>query len=161
MKRAGNVRAGVEIAAVIAAGAAGVWMAVQPARNPDNPAREAQAAHSAVNADVAEVLSHVATRINSSLPRMVDSETRLENTHPGNRNFRYTYTFVHFAAKDIDASQVQRALQRRLLNSFCNSRDMRRAFVDNGVQVTHAYFGNDGKPVLEIVLMPSQCGELD
>lgn len=101
-------------------------------------------------------LLKTASDLNSKLPVMVDSETRLDSTLGLNKTFRYNYTLVNHLSAELSAAQLDSTLGQKLLNNVCTSREM-ASFVDNGVAVSYAYFGNDGKQITVITVAPSQC----
>jgi hypothetical protein len=104
-----------------------------------------------------EALLKTASEINSKLPMMVDSETRLDSTVGLNKSFRYNYTLINYASSSVSASELNSALGQKLINNVCTSKEM-QVFVKNGVTVSYAYFGNDGNQVTIISVAPSQCG---
>lgn len=103
-----------------------------------------------------EALLKTANEINSKLPMMVDSDTRLDSTAGLNKSFRYNYTLVNHTSSSVSASDLESALGQRLINKVCTSKET-QVFVKNGVTFSYAYFGNDGKQVTVISVTPSQC----
>lgn len=104
-----------------------------------------------------EALLKAASEINSKLPMMVDSETRLDSTVGLTKSFRYNYTLINYASSGVSASDLNSGLSQKLINNVCTNKEM-QIFVKNGVTVSYAYFGNDGKQVTIISVAPSQCG---
>lgn len=103
-----------------------------------------------------EVLLKAADKLNSKLPMMVDANTRLDSTIGLNERFRYNYTLVNYSSAQISSSQIHNVLGQKLVNNVCTNKEM-QAFVNNGVTVSYAYFGNDGKEITVISIAPSQC----
>ena len=102
------------------------------------------------------VLIKAASKINANLPMMVDSETRLDSTIGINKEFRYNYTLINYSANEIDPKAIVDAMQDKLINNVCTSKDM-AIFVKNSIPVTYAYFGKNGKEIAVITISPSQC----
>ena len=103
-----------------------------------------------------EALLKTASEFNSKLPMMIDSETRLDSTMGLNKGFRYNYTLVNHTSDTVSASELNNALGQNLINNVCTSEEM-RVFVENGVTVSYAYFGGDGRQITIITVAPSQC----
>ena len=87
---------------------------------------------------------------------MVDSETRLDSTVGINRQFRYNYTLVNYAAEELDPAAIKNGMQPKLINNFCSNDDM-KFFVENKVPLTYAYFGKNGKQITIITISADQC----
>lgn len=102
------------------------------------------------------VLIQAANQINQNLPMMVDSETRLDSTVGINNQFRYNYTMINYPAEELDSKAFKEAMQPQLINSVCTTKEM-EVFMKNGVPVTYAYHGKNGKQVTTITIHPSQC----
>jgi protein TonB len=103
-----------------------------------------------------EVLLRTASELNSRLPMMVDSDTRLDSTTGTNNTFRYNYTLVNYASSTISASELTSAIGQTLVNKVCTSKDT-ESFLRSGVTVSFAYFGNDGKQIALLSVAPSEC----
>lgn len=103
-----------------------------------------------------EVLLKTANELNAKLPIMVDANTRLDSTIGLNEQFRYNYTLVNYSSSQVSGSQIESAMGQKLVNNVCTSKEM-QVFVKNGVTVSYAYFGNDGKQIAVISVTPSQC----
>ncbi len=101
-------------------------------------------------------LGKAASELNAKLPMMVDAETRLDSSMGTNKTFRYNYTLVNHTSSTVSPAQVVEALERKLTNNVCTSSDM-KVFVNNGVVVSYAYFGSDGKQIAIITVPPAKC----
>lgn len=101
-------------------------------------------------------LMRTADKLNKNLPIMVDSETRLDSTVGINRQFRYNYTLVNYAAEELDPAAIKNGMQPKLINNFCSNDDM-KFFVENKVPLTYAYFGKNGKQITIITISADQC----
>jgi hypothetical protein len=108
-------------------------------------------------ADIEALLRNTASELNARLPMLVDAETRLDSSIGTNKTFRYNYTLLAHTSANLSARDLQSHLQQKLLNRFCASKEM-ALYITNGVVVTYAYSGNDGRPIGAITIHPSQCG---
>jgi hypothetical protein len=104
-----------------------------------------------------EVLFQTASKLNEKLPMMVDSETRWDSTIGINKAIRYNYTLINYSASNITAQDLNNALGQKIVNNVCTTKAM-QVFVKNGVTVSYAYYGNEGKQITVISVVPSQCG---
>ena len=102
------------------------------------------------------VLMQAASQINKNLPIMVDTETRLDATVGINKQFRYNYTLVNYTAEELDPNAIIEAMEEKIINSVCTTKEM-EVFVNNGVPVTYAYHGKNGKQLTTITVQPVQC----
>ncbi len=104
-----------------------------------------------------EVLLKTANDLNAKLPMMVDSETRLDSSVGLHHSFRYNYTLVNYTSFDISAADLRDAMEQKLINSVCTTTEM-QVFIKNGVTVSYAYYGSDGRQISVISVSPAQCG---
>lgn len=102
------------------------------------------------------VLMQAASQINQNLPMMVDSETRLDSTVGINKTFRYNYTMINYPVEELDPKGFSEAMRPQIVNSVCTTKEM-EVFMKNGVPVTYAYHGKNGKQLTTITVEPSQC----
>ena len=87
---------------------------------------------------------------------MVDSETQLDNVIGVNNIFRYNYTLVNYSSSDISAQDIKSSMEEKIINNVCTTEEM-QVFIGNGVTVNYAYYGNKGKLITVISVLPSQC----
>ena len=102
------------------------------------------------------VLIKTASELNKNLPMMVDSETRWDATIGINKKFRYNYTMINYTAEDIDVDSFRGAMQPTLINMVCTTKEM-DVFTKNGIPVTYAYYGKNGKQITTITVKPVEC----
>ena len=108
-------------------------------------------------AELNSVLMRAASELNKNLPMMIDSETRFDSSVGINKQFRYNYTLINYAAEDLDPSAIQSTMEPKLKNTVCTTKEM-EVFVKNNVPVTYAYHGKNGTQVAVITVQPSACG---
>lgn len=104
--------------------------------------------------EIDAVLVQAASRINKNLPMMVDSATRLDSTVGFNKQFRYHYTMINYPAEELDPKGFADIMRPQLIKKVCTTME---SFMNNGVSVTYAYYGKNGKQFTTITVQPSQC----
>ncbi len=102
------------------------------------------------------VLMQAASQINQNLPMMIDSETRLDSTVGINKKFRYNYTMINYSVEELDPKSFSETMRPQLVNAVCTTKEM-EVFMKNGVPVTYAYHGKNGKQLTTITVEPLQC----
>jgi hypothetical protein len=102
-------------------------------------------------------LLQTASKLNERLPMMVDAETRWDSTVGIDKTMRYNYTLINYSASNLPVQEFRGALEAKLVNNVCTTKEM-QVFVKNGVTVTYAYYGNEGKEITVIAVEPSRCG---
>ena len=103
-----------------------------------------------------EELTKSVSQINANLPRMVDTETRLDSAVGSNKNLRYNYTLVNYSEKTLSADALNNAVGKNIVNEVCTAKET-KVFIKNGVTISFAYHGNEGKQITVISVAPSQC----
>jgi hypothetical protein len=104
-----------------------------------------------------EALQKAAGQMSAKLPMMVDSDTRWDSIMGINKTLRHNYTLVNYSASAVSADDIKNGFGKILVNRVCTSEEM-QVFVKNGVTVSYAYYGNEGKQIIVISIAPSQCG---
>jgi uncharacterized protein YdbL (DUF1318 family) len=104
-----------------------------------------------------EALQKAAGQMSAKLPMMVDSDTRWDSIMGINKTLRHNYTLVNYSASAVSADDIKNGFGQKLVNRVCTSEEM-QVFVKNGVTVSYAYYGNEGKQIIVISIAPSQCG---
>lgn len=106
---------------------------------------------------IAADLLKAASEINAKAPMMVDSDTRFDNVVALNMSFRHNFTLVNYSASSGSVKDLSDSLEPMIVHNVCASKDM-QVFLKNGVTLFYAYYGNDGKEITVISVIPSQCG---
>ncbi len=99
-------------------------------------------------------LQKTASRMNTTLPRMVDAGTRLDNTLVLGETFVYNYTLIHYNSTELSANDISTFLTTALLNNYCTTDT---SFVKMGVSADYNYYGNDAKFIGKVAVAPNQC----
>lgn len=106
---------------------------------------------------IEELLWKNANDLNAKLPTMVSSDIRLDSAVGVGRVFRYNYTLLNHSSSDVSAKDIDNAFGGKMIvNKVCTSKEV-QVFVRNGVTMSYAYYGNDGKQITIISVAPSQC----
>lgn len=108
---------------------------------------------------ITEVLRVTSSEINSKLPIMIDSETRIDSTVVLNKNLQYNITLINYPSFSVSASELNNAFGQTIINNVCAEKRA-QTFRKHDVTVSYAYFGNDGKKITTISVLPSQCGDI-
>ena len=101
-------------------------------------------------------LAEVSRQMNATLPKMIDAETRLDETAVIDGGLQSHYTLVNYAAKEIDQADFRKRVQPKLVGVFCKSEQI-RAFRAANVPFSYAYFGNDGEHIVTILVAAPLC----
>jgi len=101
-------------------------------------------------------LIELANEMNKTLPRMGDSETRMDNTaaHPNN-TFRYTYTLVNIDKESIDIIGFKKLLEPHIINELKANPQMQWQR-DNKVTLDYYYKDKNGIHLFTITVKPEQ-----
>lgn len=104
-----------------------------------------------------DVLSHSVERLNATLPKMIDSVTRLEDVHLGMGNeIIYDYTLTNISSAKVDKNRAYAIMRRLLIMHSCGNRFV-RAWMNNDWAFDSRYNGSDGKLITEVKLQKSDC----
>ncbi len=106
--------------------------------------------------DFNQILIETVSELNSNLPMMVDSETRLDNVVGFNKILKYNNTLINYTASEISPSDVFNALDKKITNSVCTSKAM-KIFLDNDITISYSYGGKNGKYIMDIEVSKSKC----
>ena len=101
-------------------------------------------------------LVKLASDMNKTLPMMVDSETRLDNTTAcPNNTFQYSYTLINYDKESIDVIELKRTLEPHIVNQLKSSPQMQWQR-DNKVTLDYYYKDKNGIYLFTITVKPEQ-----
>lgn len=101
-------------------------------------------------------LAQLAAKINSTLPRMVDSATRLDKAIAGpGGSITYLYTMPGQAVADFDLSKAAEAA-KMIKAHACGSPPL-LALLKNGARATYIYRDADGKDIVRTDVRLIDC----
>lgn len=109
--------------------------------------------------EIDSTLRQLTQQINRRTPMKVDADTRLDrvNAEPGPR-LVYEYTLVGMRSDQVSEAALRKALTPALHERLCAAGDV-RGFLRNGVSLSYAYRGSDGKPIGDISFTPDACAQ--
>jgi hypothetical protein len=99
-------------------------------------------------------LVEMSDRINATLPRQVDKDTRLDTTiaGPGNR-LTYLYTLPALSTEDVDSMEFSKIMRPVLVNGYRTNPDM-ATFRNNQVELHYQYRDKSGGTIATIMVSP-------
>ncbi len=103
-------------------------------------------------------MARISESLNKQLPKMINSETRLDKTTVGpGKRFSYFYTMVNYKGSEFDREDLKQSIGAKIRDSACTEKSL-QAFFEKGLTIVYSYSGNDGAPAFEIPVNPSDCG---
>jgi len=107
---------------------------------------------------VHQKLLAMASQSNGNGPRMVDSNTRLDNIDVTGLRLRYNYTLVN-SAEDIDSnfSDTKKRLKFVFAEKLCAIVSWKNDLLDNGVIVEYAYKSKSDRFIGSISISHEDC----
>jgi len=103
-----------------------------------------------------KVLAKQADKINRNLPMMVDSVTKMLDIHGINNTVTTDYKLVNVLAKQVDTTQFNRVMKKKLLNNHC-TRPETKILRDNNVTMRYNYRDKEGKFITLITIKANEC----
>lgn len=98
-----------------------------------------------------EVLQSVAIDANKELPKMLDSETRLDSVSAINKGLNYNYTLVNFNKTDLADGAINDTLKADMIKSMCASPDM-KFYTDNKAIMKYSYYDKNNVFIESIII---------
>lgn len=103
-----------------------------------------------------QLLTDTASEMNTSLPMMIDSETRLDSTAGVNNTFIYKYTFVNYQKEALEIEEVKNTLLPKIKSGVCTTPEL-KIFRDNKVLMRYNYYDADGDFIFSIEADTKDC----
>jgi Tfp pilus assembly protein PilE len=129
--------------------------AYQSYTHPDKTPAE-QANTKSDEAELNAALIQAAAQANKDVPKMIDSETRLDSVAGVNRQIRYNYTMVNHTIDDMDLVYFRNTMQGKLTELVCTTKEM-KVFIINNVPVVFSYADKNGTELSTITVQSAQC----
>ncbi len=102
-------------------------------------------------------LLEVSSKINETLPKMIDKETKLFSTSITNGNiFQYNYMLINYTREEIDHLALKNNQKDKINNFVCTS-DSMKSIVKHGRPISYAYFGKNKNYITKIVIQTNKC----
>lgn len=105
---------------------------------------------------VHQKLLDLAEQINKNTPKMLDSNTKLDNVTVVKNAFIYNYTLVNSASTMISFNTLQSKLKSAFSKQLCAISGW-RDLLSKGARVEYSYKGNDHKPIGTITVSGADC----
>lgn len=114
--------------------------------------------NAAMEAKLMEGFKFAADQINARVPKMIDSDTRLDKASvgPGLR-LTYHYTLPNRKSDEIDADLMLSILEPDVVDKACHNADMKSTLQYGGIY-TYVYSGKDGVQILTFDVEKEDCG---
>jgi hypothetical protein len=104
-----------------------------------------------------EYLMNIASRINKTLPMMIDSETELTGTTALEGEFIYNGRLVNLAIGEMDVADFMAKAKQKMTNGACTT-PATREYLKDGVTLRHTYSDKAFVHIGEFKVHPSSCG---
>lgn len=101
-------------------------------------------------------LKLAAQQVNQTLPKMIDSETRLDSSLAGDSKFIYKLTMINYKAEELSSDEFKKIARENLLSNVCTNPGI-KAFFDRDVSVDYQYYGKLGNLITGVEIMPDAC----
>ncbi len=111
-----------------------------------------------IESTLVEAYKEAAKQINAGVPRLIDSETRLDKASVGpGPKVVYHHTFINYSSKKLTAEKLQKSLRPEVTGKVCSSADM-KASLQYGGSYVYSYSGNDGAEIVRFEIDRKTCG---
>jgi hypothetical protein len=98
-----------------------------------------------------------AKMMNSSLPLMLDENTRWDSSSAGpGKTLSYNYTLVNTSAKDVYSSVFVSNIRKTITNDICKT-PASQTFSDNGVSLNFNYYDRSHNLITKVEVDPKDC----
>jgi len=102
-------------------------------------------------------LSSIASQEHTEPPKMIEQTTRLDSIVGVSDELQYNFTLVDISSGGVSWASVRSILEKSLVNWVCTTRHLVETFINKGVTVSFAYFGNDRNLIGVISVEPPRC----
>jgi hypothetical protein len=100
------------------------------------------------------ILGKVTDEVNKTCPKMIDKETRLDNTIAlSDRTIQYNYTMVNLEKESIDIDYFEENLKPIILNEVKTNPGLKN-FRENKVTMSYYYKDKNGKFLIKLKFNP-------
>jgi len=106
---------------------------------------------------VAKALDMAAKTLNKGLPKMTDSETRLEKVTAQKKKMIYDLTLVHFTNWSMPFMKLKSLLYKDLKTQVCSDEES-QMLLKKGVSISYRYSDKDARPIGTFDFDAKTCG---
>lgn len=107
------------------------------------------------NQEVREELNKMVMDMNRGLPRLLDSETRLDSISINNKILLSKHTFPNYKSSDIDPMLLETGVKKNLKGQLCKTA---KQFLEHGYSYRYEYVGVQGLFVTGFSFSARDCG---
>jgi hypothetical protein len=100
-------------------------------------------------------IDKLAFEMNSKLPVMLDSDTKLVNVHTKNLELISEYELVNYQGSEPSKSALKGKLENYLKTQVCSN--IKSELLSKGISSRYIYKTNTGAVVLDLVLTKNDC----
>ncbi|MUH71637.1 hypothetical protein [Psychrosphaera haliotis] len=108
---------------------------------------------------VEQMLSLASNQLNKTLPKMIDTETRLDNSYVKGNRFYYKSTLLNYYVDNMDVDVFNEEMSENTGNYICNSSDM-LFFKENKIILVYSYYDDDAKFISDVIIDTGACDKL-
>ena len=101
-------------------------------------------------------LERAAEKFNEDMPMMINDETRADSVESEGTELIYNQTLMKISSWNVDAYSIKGAFEEPIVSSVCDAEDM-EFFIESGVTISFAYYGNDSNLIFKISVDKSTC----
>jgi len=94
--------------------------------------------------------------INTSLPSMLDEDTRLDEVSIYNGDLHYEHTLPNWTIEDLDIPYFKSIMTTSIYSSTCNEQELRE-MLNEGTRLVYKYRDKNSKPITTITAQLSNC----
>ena len=105
---------------------------------------------------VEQMLTVASNQLNTTLPKMIDTETRLDTSYAKGNRFYYKSTLLNYYVDNIDVEVFNREMSQSTSRYICSSDDM-AFFKENGVILVYSYHDDENKFISDVIVDTSAC----
>lgn len=108
---------------------------------------------------VEQMLRLASEQLNKTLPKMIDTETRLDDSFVQGNRFYYKSTLLNYYVDNMDVDVFNEEMSENTGNYICNSSDM-LFFKENKIILVYSYYDDDAKFISDVIIDTGACDKL-
>ncbi len=102
-------------------------------------------------------IGNIVSTENSALPKMVDSQTRLDRVSAGpGAQLTYFYTLPNYASIDVNRSWITIDVKPKVTKNVCADQELRKLLIA-GATLMYVYKGKDGVYINQFQVTQHDC----
>ena len=101
-------------------------------------------------------LTRAAEKFNKDMPMMLNDETRADSVESEGTELIYNQTLMKISSWNVDVDSIRGAFEDSIVSSVCGAEEM-EFFLESGVTISFAYYGNDSNRIFKISVDKPTC----